>query len=294
MADDAERERLEGLFTAHRIFELRRNPVRGTFDAAHLREINRRIFQDMPAAGFPDVTPGQYRNPVQRGMDWIKPRTLEGHDVTSFVAYSSMDEAARQAVENALADTDPARLSRLETAAFTKAIAELYIRLDYLHPFPDGNSRTLRAFTEQLALAAGYALDWSRFAGSRDGRNVLYVARDLSVNRMAMSCIKNDVTRQRVTLTLDQLEGNRDMSDLLQDAVRPLRAIAFERLPESEALKQFPELADAFSAMRKAVDHGAGKFPRDAAGQQQFQESVRAAIIERLDAGEVAHFQRVP
>ena len=29
-----------------------------------------------------------------------------------------------------------------------------------LHPFPDGNGRTQRAFLRQLALNAGYSLNW--------------------------------------------------------------------------------------------------------------------------------------
>jgi len=52
-----QRQALEARHTWQRIVELRLNPVQGRFDAAHLREINRRIFQDLPALGFTDVTP---------------------------------------------------------------------------------------------------------------------------------------------------------------------------------------------------------------------------------------------
>lgn len=69
MKPSGERERLEGLYTAHRILELRLNPVGGEFDATHLKEINRRIFQDLPAFGFKDVCPGQYRRPVPHGKE---------------------------------------------------------------------------------------------------------------------------------------------------------------------------------------------------------------------------------
>lgn len=59
----AQRQLLEARHTWQRLVELRVEPVRGNFDAAHLKEINRRIFQDLPGLGFADVTPGQYRAP---------------------------------------------------------------------------------------------------------------------------------------------------------------------------------------------------------------------------------------
>lgn len=163
MSLSSDRERLEGTFTAHRIFELRLDPVRGSFDAAHLREINRRIFQDLPELGFSDVTPGVYRRPTPPGNDWVKYRALESRGVTLAVAYSTMDRHAISRLEAALASANPASLGRLKTADFTYAMGKLYAELDYVHPFSDGNSRTLRAFTRQLGEEAGYSIDWERF-----------------------------------------------------------------------------------------------------------------------------------
>lgn len=101
MALPSEREWLEGLFTAHRIAELHLDPVRSKFDAAHLKEINRRIFQDLPGLGF-DVTPGQYRPPVSVGNDWIKSRSLETVDAPSNVAYSPMDKEIQTRIDDML------------------------------------------------------------------------------------------------------------------------------------------------------------------------------------------------
>jgi len=73
-----ERYALEAEQMAFRIIELRASPVRGNFDAAHLKEINRRIFQDLPGLGFDDVKPGEYRPTVAAGNDWTflsAPRT---------------------------------------------------------------------------------------------------------------------------------------------------------------------------------------------------------------------------
>ncbi|MCF3643305.1 Fic family protein, partial [Rhizobium sp. TRM95111] len=285
-----ERESLEGRYTFRRIVELELDPVRGNFDAAHLREINRRIFQDLPGAGLDHVTPGQYRPTVPAGKDWRKQRTLEGRNITTFVAYSPMDKASQNAIEETLKGVEPASLSKLKTAEFTKVIASLYTKLDYLHPFPDGNSRTLRAFTSQLAREAGYELDWSRFNSSEGGRNVLYVARDLSVNRLAMPHIRNDDTRREISLTLDMLDGNRDLSDLLRDAIRPLRSIAFERLPEEQAKKVHPELKYAYDTLDRAGKYAVEKFPDSAQKRQDAQEQARTFVQRRLNEGDTKDF----
>lgn len=152
MAAPAERQRLEGLYTAHRILELRLDPVRGNFDAAHLKQINQRIFQDLPGHGFDDVTPGEFRQPVAPGNDWIKSRRLETVGAPSNVAYSRMDAATQARLDDVLKGANPAELSKLKTAEFTAAIGKLYSEVDYIHPF---SSRTLREFTRELADASG-------------------------------------------------------------------------------------------------------------------------------------------
>lgn len=91
---DEQREQLEADFTFKRIYELELYPVQGKFDASHLREINRRIFQDLPGAGFDNVTPGEYRKPVPDGRDWMKQRGLSTVNGQFFVAYSRMDALA--------------------------------------------------------------------------------------------------------------------------------------------------------------------------------------------------------
>ena len=215
------RERLEAHYTAVRIAELELDPVRGTFDAAHLREINRRIFQDLPGLGFEDVTPGKYRPPVPAGNDWIKNRSLETVGASSCVAYSPMDRATRARLDTVLAGVDPAALARLQPAEFIAAIAKLYSELDYVHPFSDGNSRTLRAFTKQLATASGFDLDWNRFNRSPAGRDILYIARDITVNELALPHLRDPGTKRHIIRTLDQFGSNRALPDLLRDAISP-------------------------------------------------------------------------
>lgn len=287
-----QRQALEATHTWQRIVELRLDPVRGNFDVAHLKEVNRRIFQDLPALGFDDVTPGEYRPSVTPGNDWIKSRSLETVDAPSNVAYSPMDKAAQARLEEVLKGANPTELSKLKTAEFTKAIGKLYAEVDYIHPFSDGNSRTLREFTRELAEASGYTLDWDRFDKSPGGRDVLYIARDLSVNELALPHIQHAGTKRDVVLSMDQLEGNRDLPNLLRDAIRPSRAVAFEQLPEAEALEQHSDLGEAFKTLHTASQYFETKMPGDTAAQRNALLAVRTHVQAKLDQGEVHDFRR--
>lgn len=215
----SDRERDEANFTALRIFELELTPVAGVFDVAHLREINRRIFQDLPGAGYPDVTPGEYRPPVPPNQDWIKARVLSTVVGAYTVAYSRMDKTALKRLDMALRRFSPLKLKRLDIEAFVDAMVELYVELDYVHPFADGNSRTLRTFTRQLAKDAGYELDWTMLANGTAARDTLYVARDNQVNRLAQAFIVDFAVRRETLYSMDVLAGNPGLRDLLARAI---------------------------------------------------------------------------
>ncbi|RWR02470.1 cell filamentation protein Fic [[Pantoea] beijingensis] len=49
----------------------------------------------------------------------------------------------------------------LSQKAFIERLAYYYCEINMLHPFRDGNGRTQRIFFEQLALHAGYLIDWT-------------------------------------------------------------------------------------------------------------------------------------
>lgn len=287
-----ERQALEATHTWQRIVELRLDPVQGNFDAAHLKEINRRIFQDLPGLGFDNLAPGEFRPAAPKGRDWHKVRSLDTVRTPLHVAYSSMNSEALARLDTVLASARPDGLAGLKTREFADAIGKLYAELDYIHPFVDGNSRTLREFTRQLADAAGYNLDWERFTSSPGGRDVLYVARDLSVNALAMPHIQDSAIRRNITLSLDQFDGNRHMPNLLQDAVRPNRAIAFERLPKGEAIDAHPELEHAYRTLADAEAHFAVVIPKDAAARQSALDAVREHVQTKLDQGETNHFRQ--
>jgi cell filamentation protein len=283
-AGKSPRERDETRFTRYRLLELAEHPVRGHFDAAHLREINRRIFQDMPGAGYPDVTPGVYRPALANG-DWMKERKLEAYPGDSLVAYSKMDAVAQRKLDDVLKEADPIRLATLDTQQFTARLAALYSQLDYAHPFPDGNSRTLRTFTKQLAAAAGYHIDWESFNRDATSREGLYIARDKSVNDIALPEMYSEQSMRHVIASMSQFRKQPNLQQLLDGVVRPLRAIAFEQLPEAEALAKHPELKPAYAglhAMRATLDV---RVPASRDFSDQVLLQVKSDIVKGLDSG---------
>lgn len=292
LLNDKQRQRLEQEYTSTRIFELALQPVNGNFDAAHLREVNRRIFQDLPGAGFNEVTPGEYRKPVPDGVDWMKQRTLSTVEGSHYVAYSRMDEKAMARMDNALALARPDDLRTLKTPEFTARLAKIYTEVDYVHPFADGNSRTLRSFTRQLAKESGFDVEWERFGKSAVGRDLLYIARDCSVNALAQPHIQDDGNRRKLIFTQDRLEGNRHLPDLLRDVVRPSRAIAFERQPEREALREFPELKEAYQTLHEATRYFESKMPGKTDAHGQAKQTVLLHVQQQLNAGETRDFSR--
>jgi cell filamentation protein len=209
--------------------ELRESPVVGDYDLAHLREIHRRIFQDLPEAGIESVEPGSLRPPVvPADQDWVKERRLESIHAVSYPVYSSMDAGALQRLHAVLDAISVTCLAALSEDAFTKALGDLYAAIDYIHPFRDGNSRTLREFTAQLARDAGYTLAWETF-NTLHGRDVLYIARDISVNKLAFDAIRDPRARRCAQYTLDIYEHNKDITELLPEAITRMRAEGQEK-----------------------------------------------------------------
>jgi cell filamentation protein len=98
----------------------------------------------------------------------------------------------------------------------------MYAEADYIHPFLDGNSRTLRTFTRQIARESGYELDWEKFNRTEADRDLLYIARDRKVNELAKSFIQHENAMRKILFRQDQLNGYRSLHDLLDEALRPM------------------------------------------------------------------------
>ena len=218
----------EGALTFARIRQLELDPVVGTFDAAHLREVHRRIFQDLP-----HHDPGKYRPDAPSHG---KERRLESEPIFPHrVEYALRPEvdARLDAVLSELRGGDA--LKGLSTPDFADAMAKLYGDLDHLHPFSEGNSRTLRTFTKQLAEHTGHSLDWSTTNATAVTRDALYKARDIEVLRRTYPNID--------AISPSQHEGDRRL------------------LKARETLQRFDGVDRLGEIIRQSAEHGPTAVP---------------------------------
>jgi cell filamentation protein len=127
--------------TAGRLIELDATPVAGGFDVAHLKAIHRYIFQDVYAWA------GEFRT-----VNISK----SGHlfAMAGFVEPALLDVLRKLAAEEHLKGADPLKFA--ERAGFFTG------EINAVHPFRDGNGRAQREFIRQLAMQAGFVIDWSR------------------------------------------------------------------------------------------------------------------------------------
>ncbi len=208
-----------------RIAQLERCPIAGIFDREHLLQIHHFIFQDSP-----DALPGQFRPGT---ASWAKCRALETENLSYLVPYYRQNDLAQRldAVCHRLAQAQ--YLQHLALAQFADQLAEFYADFDYLHPFADGNSRTLRTFTRQLANNAGVTLDWGTGAGDAAQRDLLYKARDMAVLRRAWPGLSRahadalpDTPDSRdeyeaYYLALKLIEDSAPLSELIRKGISP-------------------------------------------------------------------------
>jgi len=156
----------DAVFLAFAAMEAR--PVTGPFDTRRLQETHRRIFGNV----YPWAA--ELRKDIG-----IMTKNRSGFAV----AYGPAANVPT-AREGAFAKLKAERfLLGLDLGLFARRLAFYYSELDAIHAFREGNSRTLRAFTPDLALAAGHRLAWARTGTTADDQQRLYHARDLAVMR---------------------------------------------------------------------------------------------------------------
>lgn len=137
--DQDELDKFEADATAVRMLELIDQPIRGNFDLAHLQAIHQHLFQDVYDWA------GELREvDISRGSSHFGNWALIG---------SYLDgELKKLQRENYLRDCTPEH--------FVQRLAHYMSEINAAHPFREGNGRTQRAFSAQLADQAGYFIDF--------------------------------------------------------------------------------------------------------------------------------------
>ncbi len=127
--------------TASRLIELDEQPLVGRFDVAHLRSIHRHIFQDVYRWA------GEFRT-----VNISKGGHLFG--VAIFIAPALQEVLLKLSEEG--------HLKGLDAGSFATRAGYYLGEINAIHPFRDGNGRTQREFVRELAIQAGFVIDWCR------------------------------------------------------------------------------------------------------------------------------------
>lgn len=159
------------------------------------------------------------------------------------------------------------RLKGLDKPAFIERLAHHFAEFNALHPFREGNGRATREFFGQLARDAGYEIDQTRIDNHRD-----------QWNRACAAGHAGDLA---------------PLAAIFAEAVRPLRAVAFDRDEPREALRKHPELQSAFATMQAAQQYAIQAIA-DPAARASFLERTRQRLRAQLHEGGLVPMPRAP
>jgi cell filamentation protein len=125
---------------------LRQSPVRPSYDLPHLCEIHRRVFGDI--------------------YEWAgQVRTVAIAKETPFCLPRYIEPAASEVFGRLRKE---GFLQGLPREKFLDRLTYYLGEVNAVHPFREGNGRAQRAFFEQLASDAGYALNWQHLDADRN------------------------------------------------------------------------------------------------------------------------------
>ena len=179
--DAAELSAAEREISALAEMQLGERPVRGGFDLAHLREVHRRLFEQV----YPWA--GQLRSvAIAKRNLFCLPQYIESESGRVF---------GQLAGESALRGLGRDRFVDRTTYYLSEVNA--------IHPFREGNGRAQRVFFTQLAEQAGWRLD---FSGTDQRENVAASVASFDGDPVPL----RDVLDRAVVGTVDPVaEGNR-------------------------------------------------------------------------------------
>jgi fido (protein-threonine AMPylation protein) len=141
----------------------------GLFDQQRLQDTHKALFGELYAWA------GQLRQDTGT--------MTKGRDGGYSVTYGDSRYVPQQLADIFQKLKSESYLQNLDPQTFSIRGAYYYGELDAAHPFRDGNSRTLRQFTSDLAVNAGYRLDWKAVLQTDLDIQRLFLARDMAVLR---------------------------------------------------------------------------------------------------------------
>ena len=172
--DNKKLEKAEKMIVLAKLYDLRQNKLVGNFDKDHFINIHKYLFEDLyPFAG--------------------KFRTENiAKDSFSFAEWEFIDSELDRLL---LKLKEENFLNDLNKEDMAKKLAYYMSELNVLHPFREGNGRTIREFIRELAYKNGYILDYSK-TGSEEMLEAMMksVIDETDLAKILYKCleIKND------------------------------------------------------------------------------------------------------
>ncbi len=118
--------------------------IKKTFDYKHLKSLHKELFKDLyDWAG------------KERAVDISKPGTL-------FCRAMFIEEEAKRIFNNLKKDNFLKDIK--DKSKFSEKLGQLFLDINMLHPFREGNGRSQRLFIGDLAKENGYYLEWTNIS----------------------------------------------------------------------------------------------------------------------------------
>ena len=168
--DNKTLQEAENKIVLAKLFELRQNKRKGQFDILHFIHIHKFLFEDI----YPFA--GKFRTEnIAKGF-------------FSFAEWEYIEEELTKLLEKLKEENYLEEKNKEELA---KSLAYYMSELNVLHPFREGNGRTIREFIRQLAYKNGYLLDLQK----TDAKDMLEasiksVADTKDLENIILKCLK--------------------------------------------------------------------------------------------------------
>ncbi len=131
----------EAKITAAKLLSLRKKGIIGNFDASHLNSIHKYLFEDI----YPFA--GKFRNEnISKGL-------------FRFAQWEYIESELNNLLDKL---KDEYYLYNLDKKSLAERLAFYLAELNVLHPYREGNGRTIREFIRELALKNNYILNLSK------------------------------------------------------------------------------------------------------------------------------------
>lgn len=136
---DKQLQAMETILSTQRLSELQEKPVKGDFDLRHLQLIHACLFGDL----YPFAGEIRTENITKDGFSFAQARFIK--------------EASGSLFEQLMQED----WEQMDQTVLPLKLAYYMSEINVLHPFREGNGRSLREFIRCISLEAGYHLDWS-------------------------------------------------------------------------------------------------------------------------------------